>query len=81
MRSMRAFLMTKREVFLGRHWHCGIVEDKAGEWLATVELVDKLSSTKTTLEEAVLREWREHISNITSSDKNNERGENEDEEV
>ena len=81
MRSMRAFLMTKREVFLGQHWHCGIVEDKAGEWLVTVELVDKLSSTKTTLEEAVLREWREHISNITSSDKNNERGENEDEEV
>ena len=81
MRSMRAFLMTKRGVFPSQHWHCGIVEDKVGEWLATVDLVDKLSSTETTLEEAVLREWREHIGNITSSDKNNEHGENEDEEV
>ena len=81
MRSMRAFLMTKRGVFPSQHWHCGIVEDKVGEWLATVDLVDKLSSTETTLEEAVLREWREHIGNITSFDKNNEHGENEDEEV
>ena len=57
MRSMRAFLMMKRGVFLDRNQHNNIVEDKVGECLAIVDLVSKVSSVEVALEEAVLWEW------------------------
>ena len=68
-------------VFPRQRRHSGIVEDKAGECLATVDLVGKLSLAEVAVVEAVLREGREHIGNIVSSDGNGERGESEDEEV
>ena len=69
-------------VFCGQRRHSGIVEDKACDCLATVDLVGELRLAEVAVVEAVLREGRENIGNVVSSDGNDgKRGESEDEEA